>query len=95
MNFLAAINLDKTDGITQNDEAYLSLCIGVIKPFDEAVSDGVSGSLEGVETRKVEPGLGNCVLDVVHDVPLDALDVSADVVSHEVPELFISFSLTW
>lgn len=88
MNYLAALDLN---GITLI-RTYLCLCIGVVESFDEPVSNRVCSCLERVEFSEVEAGFGHRVFDMVHDVSLNALNIVADVVPHQIPELLVSFS---
>ena len=63
--------------------------IGVIPAFDGAISQRVGRCLGTTEVVEVKSGHGQGILYVVHNRFLDALLVTALVLAHELPDLFI------
>lgn len=64
----------------------------IIPTFKKPVSDSVSGSLISSEIVEVESGSRQCVLNMVHDLPLNRLSVTAHVALHQLPHLLLALS---
>ena len=59
----------------------------IIPRLKESISDGVSGGLVCAKVIEIESCTRQCVLNVVHDLPLDGCPVSAKIGAHELPHL--------
>jgi hypothetical protein len=65
--------------------------ICIISALNEPVKEGALDSLAAVLDVEIKSALGNCVLNVRHDLLLDGLLVMSDVLPHQLPKLLRSF----
>ena len=63
--------------------------IGIIKAFNESVSDRVCCSLERIEDLEVESGACASILNMVHYLSFDLTDLLSKVFPHELKQFLI------
>ena len=61
--------------------------VGVIPGLEEPVTNGICSCLVSAEVIEVKSSPGESILDMVHDLPLDRLDVTAKIGTHKLPHL--------
>jgi len=62
--------------------------LGIIPGLDESISDSECSSLISTEIVKIESGSCESILNMVHDLSLDGVDIISKVRIHQFPHFF-------